>query len=186
MKTLNLTPELFVTYEELMSQVLDCGAEQVMVAGGAVRDALMGRSIKDIDIFYQGEIDHNKLTKFMEPIHKNPIAYWASNKDGDFLDSVPYPKNDDWDVTYNHMKSKITDKPIQLIKVKKLETHLSTFGAGLCKVALLADGTLWITPEFMKDFSMEILHFDPNCGEKFKDKMCNKFPEFEAMDEVIY
>lgn len=178
MKTLNLTPELFQTYEKIMAAVLEAGATEVMVAGGAVRDALLGKPIKDIDVFYSGDLFWHKLNKNFKTNYKPP-------KD-EFGFTEAYEENDEWQVTHQSLLSEYSDKPVQFIRCKDFATHLNTFGAGLCKVALLADGTLWITPEFIRDCSEGILHFNPNCGEKFKDKMCDKYPEMDAMDEVVY
>lgn len=177
MKTLKLNTELFETYETIMGQLLQCGADQVMVAGGAVRDVLLDKPIKDIDIFYTGELDVLKVYDYFNQI---PTRF------GDDLNMFYDNEDNDWIVTYNRMRSKLTKHPLQFIQCKDFTAHLKTFGVGLSQVALLADGTLWITPEFMKDVTTECLHFHPNCGEKYRDKICDKYPEYEAMDECLY
>lgn len=178
--------ERMAQYRAIQEAVAACGATAVMVAGGCVRDMLLDKPIKDIDLFYEGELNQDLIKQrfAIQPKKKNP---WLNTEAiaGLLDDLAPYPDNENWNIKYNHVTFAGCDLPIQLIQVKDVSTHLDTFGANISKVAYFGDGTMYLSPGFIEDIMTQTLHIDPNCGEKYQDKIIAKFPEFEAVHQCI-
>jgi Poly A polymerase head domain len=184
--------ERLAQYRAIQEAVAACGATAVMVAGGCVRDMLLDKPIKDIDLFYEGELNQDLIKqRFAIKPKKPPVSNWLKDPMGNDVipvpmdDLFPYPENENWNVRYNHVTFAGCDLPIQLIQVKDVSTHLDTFGANISKVAYFGDGTMYLSPGFIEDITTQTLHIDPNCGEKYQDKIITKFPEFEAVHKCL-
>jgi hypothetical protein len=152
--------------------VLEAGAKETTVAGGAIRDMLLEKDIKDIDVFYVGDLDSKVLEK-----------HFTTNTDEEEVNAY----EDSTFEVYPTVSMEGCSYPIQLIKVKTTVGDLDqwivdTFGCNLSKV--LYGSNLVLTQEFLDDAEMEILTF-PNPVEKnYMDKMTAKFPDFLVNGEV--
>jgi len=60
---MNIDTEYLVNLECLLTKLWAAGAKEAVVAGGAIRDMLFDKPIKDIDVFYTGELSVNKLNQ---------------------------------------------------------------------------------------------------------------------------
>ena len=72
MKEINLDLEYLYNLNCLIARIRACSKSKIMfdglnktvVAGGAVRDMLFNKPVKDIDVFYEGEVDDKKLEQY--------------------------------------------------------------------------------------------------------------------------
>lgn len=151
--------------KEIMAIVKSCGASHVTIAGGFVRDFLAQKPIADVDVFYQGDLDEEKVKAYFSVGTKDLHNY----DDGEFH------------VTHPELYLPGLEIPIQLIKVNptiSLSTFfLINFGCELSK-CWIEDGLLYYTPKCYLDFGNKKLTFSPNCSIGYKCKLIDKFPDF--------
>lgn len=130
MKEINLDLEYLSKLNALISRVRVCSKIQVMfgsynktvVAGGAIRDMLFNKPVKDIDVFYEGEVDDSKLEQYFTNIKPTGNSY-----------------PDGFNVTHT-LKHKDFPVPIQLIQVKNIEEHIKTFPSPLMRLSVDSEG----------------------------------------------
>lgn len=191
---LHFDDELMAQYKRICELVGDCGATHAMIAGGAIRDMLLHKPIKDIDVFYEGILDLGMVEKVFKLPPKptgipffDPFAKTIVNvpQPQDEFPLEFYPENSDWKVTNSRVYMEGCPYPIQLILVKDVSTHLRTFGASISKVAMFADGGMFLDEGFIRDVNTKTLHIDPNCAEKYQQKILAKFEEYEAVHECM-
>lgn len=161
---------MIVNYDLLrvLCKIQDCllaaGAVETVVSGGAIRDMLLGRPIKDIDVFYVGNLDEDKLLM----LEKQSLA----------LEDY---EGTDFQVTHPHLRMDGCDYPIQLMKVDVPEGQLDewildNFGCNLSKVGF--GEHLEISQQFLDDVEMEMMTFPKPVSEKYMKKMTDKYPDF--------
>ena len=149
-----------------ISTALPMGAN-VTCAGGAIRDMLLEKEIKDIDIF----IDEDIIS-----IHK--LKIWFPKVDvcehGGYEDSS-------FNVLYN-ITTKEFPVPIQIIQVECVEEHIEKFPTCLSRVYYnRKEGLQNLTPQFLKDAFYKRLTFDMPVNHQYLDKMKMKFPNWWVM-----
>lgn len=156
---------------KLQDHLLDAGAVETIVAGGAIRDMLLGRPIKDIDVYYVGDLDPYKLSVFEKK--ETP--------------SVEDYEGVEFKVSHPHLTMEGCSYPIQLMKVEiplgQLdEWILDTFDCNLSKVGF--GEHLEISQQFLDDVEMEMMTFPKPVSEKYMKKMTDKYPDYIVNGEV--
>lgn len=156
--------DLLRIFSKIQDHLLAAGAVETTVAGGAIRDMLLDKPIKDIDVFYVGNLEVDKLSMFEED-----YLLEASYEDVQFC------------VTHIGVKYKDCPYPIQLIQVDvevgKLDGWIrDSFDCNLSKVSF--GKHLQLTQEFLDDTEMEMLTFPNSINQKYMYKMINKFPDY--------
>lgn len=190
---MNYDLELLDTYKTILSEFKDQKElKEICIAGGAIRDMLLDKPIKDIDIFYSGELDKEFIEKTFKkkekPQQKNPP--WKKvtlhNHDGVLLMEEPIVIYDEskFQVPYQELYYKDVTLPIQLIKVKDEEESIfhfvrKDFGCNLSKV-LFGAGGLILTHEFILDATLNILTFKPDCQQNYRSRIIAKYPEYSC------
>ena len=168
---------------ELLQTVLDklalCGVplENMEIAGGAVRDMLLEKPIKDIDVFFEGKFDEELIKKHFIVLKKEPDEEeWYR----EFENKTT--KEETWVVDYQRLSLEGCEYPIQLIRTKEICAQIKTFGCNLSKVAY-GSGGLFLSNEFLTDQYLKILTFTDTCTENYSKRMQNKFPEYAVNGE---
>jgi hypothetical protein len=167
-------------FDTIIDHILSCGAHDVMIAGGAVRDMLLKRPIKDIDVFYTGKLDDNKVNKIFKAASKPPKP-----TDPDELEDY-YEKQESWEVYGTEWTLEGFDYPIQFVHVKKepkggLTAHIHTFGCNISKV--LYNNHLSMSDKFLNDVWLEQLTFTEELQRgAYKKRMIDKFPTYSVVD----
>lgn len=155
-----------------------CGAQDVIVAGGAIRDMLLGRPISDIDVFYTGILDDNKI--------KEKFIVKGKFLDDDMKEANEYYKEEnEWQVYADSIGHHAVDHKVQLIVVKNedyaLPGHILTFGCNLSKV--LYNGHLSLHQDFLQDLWLEQLTFTEQLRTgAYKQKLMLKYPGWTVVD----
>lgn len=175
---MNIDYLLISKYQTIRDNLRECGAEESIIAGGAIRDMVLNKPISDIDVFYIGELDQEKLVKKFT-IKENP------NKEAH---SFYNNKKNKWKVDDIIVFLDDFEYPIQLINVKRdkrktvppiftLQTHVEAFGCNLSK--MMFGGDLLITLEAMQDIFLEQLTFTEDCTNiRYVEKLKKKYPEY--------
>ncbi len=142
------------------------------IAGGAIRDSLLFKPIKDIDVFYT-----------LPYIFGNPAFSVVKKQPTDLEDAYP---SGVWVVTHQQCKLLGLNYPIQLIKCLDIDEQIESFGVNLSKVWYGADG-LWMSNEFRKDAKDMTLTFTGDLvTENYIKKIKDKYPTFTPLNENQY
>lgn len=175
--------ELITLAQTICREIREAGATGVMVAGGFPSNMLLEHPINDIDVFYEGELKSCPYKpEIKQPVKANswfPFPDAEQNFQlGIFDDSLlGYPPNEEWQVTHNKVFKDGVKYPIQLIKVKEIETYLDTFGAGIRKVAITEYG-LFFAAEFIKNVELQTISFSVDQNTRFAQKIKQQFPDY--------
>jgi len=158
---MNFDIETVEKYQEILGK-LEQFVEPV-VAGGAIRDMLLDKPVKDIDIFYKGKLPDSVVKQLFTVEAKYDKAY----------------DNSEFQVFYSKVFYNNVTLPIQLIETKEdpRSIIIDDFGVNLSKVWLTRAG-LVIPNEFLLDASLKILTFKPNCKQSYVERIIDKYPEY--------
>jgi len=161
-------------YHNILTNVQQAGADCAIVAGGAVRDMLLGKTISDIDVFYETSVDVNDFGEWLDwsvlmyHFKNNPSVDNSLQEDYD---------NPEWTVTHGNLLYKPTGQKVQLIKVDNVYEHVNTFGCNLSKVIYSAENGLIMSEEFLDSVKFGVLEFT-DAKETYKNKIMAKYPEY--------
>lgn len=178
---LNIDYQRMQLYDAILNAVLESGASAVTIAGGAIRDMLLERPIKDIDVFYTTKkvekkdpnsfLAWNEYTDIDEEIIKKYFTYGTKSA-ADYED-------DTFTITHPHLiwKDDLTNTQIQLIFLQDdPDNYIGEFPCTLSRVAY--GQALEISNEFMYAAENQLLVFTDDCSETYQEKMYAKYPEF--------
>lgn len=159
-----------------MSALKKFGAKDICVAGGAIRDTLLGKPVKDIDVFYTGTIYLDDTSE----LAKHYGMKWDTDEDE--VDTVTY-KDSNIEVTPTNLLFQDIPYPVQLIGVKgesleHIMDLIAGFPCGLSKVCLTQEGGLCVWPEFLQNEFFKIVSYTPETPAKYKAKIQKKYPEY--------
>jgi len=109
------------------------GPDDMAVAGGAIRDMLFDKEVKDIDVFYTGEIT------------KIPKEYKAKECDTKYDGSS-------FTLTHEIPACNVVNipVPIQFIQVESIDEIIANFPSNICRCALFRDDGLYIDQDLPK------------------------------------
>lgn len=132
------------------------------IAGGCLRDTLLGKPVVDVDIFHEGSLENvdgfNALGFIQQDLlqhageYEQPIAIWNGHLYG---------------------------QRVQLIQVECLEDRLRKFSCSLSEV-YYRDNLLQMSPEFIESVRTKTIKFAGWCSDEYMAKMRAKFPEYIA------
>lgn len=165
--------------DSVLEAVKECGATDCMVAGGAIRDMLLGKPIKDIDVFYYGVLDDAKTKKYFKLADKHL-------EDQKVINEYYKEEKSSWEIYADDVYMDTIEFPIQLIHVKTekdygLPGHIHTFGCNLSKA--LFNGHLCLSDGFLEDVWLKQLTFtDQLRTGNYKEKMMAKYPDYAVVD----
>jgi hypothetical protein len=178
---LNIDYQRLQLYDAILDAVLESGASAVTIAGGAIRDMLLERPIKDIDVLYtmpkvektepNGWLAWDEYKEIDEEIIKKYFTYGQKTA-ADYED-------DTFTITHPHLiwKDDLTNTQIQLIFVQNdPDEYVQEFPCTLSRVAY--GNELSISNEFMYAAENQLLVFTDDCSETYQEKMYAKYPEF--------
>lgn len=160
MKLQLIKPETLRALQEIRWNASLYGAHKVVVAGGCLRDALLGRDVQDIDVFHDGEIDCHYLEELdvakLDQEYKRALKVLVDNSG---------------------------DKPVQYIQVEDVEQRIATFSTPLSQL-YVDDPGLVITEGFLQAVAAQELRFRPGASAVYKAKLKAKYPEFAVVEET--
>lgn len=147
-------------YLDLLSTFMSSidGPTDIAVAGGAIRDMLFEKEVKDIDVFYTGDITWM------------PLAYGAKEC---------FTKYDgcNFTLTYEIPANGVPGLPvpIQLIKVEDVNKTIQAFPSNICKCALFLDDGLALASGLLeaavtKQFDYSLDKMDSDHFKRLKAK----------------
>lgn len=134
-----------------------------IVAGGAVRDTLLGRPVKDIDVFHDLVLQNtNDLERVLPRTEAEEIEHRYDSKSVWNLPSL--------NIDFIYVGSFVVDGDFS----DYIHEH---FRCNLSKVWYDA-GTLHFSPEFIRAVATQTLEFRTGTAQDYIDKICAKYPEF--------
>lgn len=169
---MNVDLDILTIYHNILTNVKQAGADCAIVAGGAVRDMLLDKTISDIDVFYENSISIEEqcldwdILKLL--FKNNPSVCLSIFEDYD---------NPEWTVTHGNLLHKHSGFKVQLIKVDNVYEHVNTFGCNLSKVIYSAENGLIMSEEFLDSVRFGVLEFT-EVKETYKNKIMAKYPEY--------
>jgi hypothetical protein len=141
-----------------VSCILPGDLPRIAIAGGCLRDTLLGKPVADIDVFHEGELtETHGLTS--QPLldlpgeYDSPVAIWNGDCFG---------------------------MPVQLIQVESLAERLQEFSCTLSQVYFM-DGELRMTPQFLHSVRDKTLKFAHWCRPAYRAKITAKFPDYKIL-----
>lgn len=170
--------EFFNDCVYIMSALKKFGAKDIVVAGGAIRDTLLGKPVKDIDVFYTGAIELDDESD----LAKHYGMKWKNSTEFDEIDSTMY-EEEGITVTNTNLLFQDIPYPVQLIEVngnsiQDIVNHIVAFPCGLSKAILHEEGTLSLANDFLQNEFFKIVAYEPGTSPKYKNKLVQKYPEF--------
>lgn len=170
--------EFFNDCVYIMSALKKFGAQDIVVAGGCIRDTLLGKPVKDIDVFFTGTIELDDKSD----LAKHYGIKWNTSKE--FVNNIKY-EDSDLEVADTNLLFEGIDYPVQLIAVKTnkgnmvdIKATIDKFPCGLSKVALDSNGNLSMWSDFLQNDFFKIVSYSPETPIKYKTKLQQKYPEF--------
>ena len=140
------------------------GAENATVAGGAIRDMLFQKPIKDIDIFYNGEIAISTLNKYFNGVE----GLYTKYEDSSFT------------VTHEIKDNTLFPIPIQLIQCQEdVKEHIKEFPAETGRVFLDKKGLHNLTPNVFNSEKTKTILFDKPTNIKYLAKYLTKYSDYK-------
>lgn len=161
MKVQLISSEILMALQSIRWNASLLGAHKVVVAGGCLRDALLGRTVSDIDVFHDGELEkQDSLEELdvaqLDPGYKRALRVLVDNSG---------------------------EKPVQYIQVEDVEDRLLTFSTPLSQL-YVDDAGLVLTGGFLNAVAAEELRFRPWASPAYKEKLKAKYPEFNVVEET--
>lgn len=159
----------------ILKRVRDAGGTDAVIAGGAVRDFLLGRPMKDIDVFLRsrGNVEDERIVKTAYP--KAELQF---NTDPEYSIQMPEVAS-----VWNYQEGGLfADAPVQLIFLNgpdvTLPGMLERFDFGLCRAGF--DGDIVVTAAFVKDafgMTMTLLYSPhPAHSQRRYERLIRKYP----------
>lgn len=185
----------FDELDKLVAIVKACGGEHVTVAGGAVRDSVLDKPIKDIDIFYQGELNEEAVKEFFGEKKEGPkmmsepkVEYyledgitvhplWQEYFDWEDKQDEAYENGEFSVSSYDGDSFNLNGKVIQLIKVEDVDKHIAEFSCIISRM-FYSEGMLVIPKEAIRDVCLGVLSFTEDCAESYKDRISEKYNDY--------
>jgi hypothetical protein len=174
---LNVDSQFFDTLDNLLDIAVSVFGNNVMIAGGAVRDALLNKPVKDIDIFIQSKsVDQDLLEKFQKLTNssytKEANTYGYSNT-----------------ISVVDVVDGTCGKPVQLVFVASLQKHFDSFSINLSKVKYTKDGLVMSTG-FINDVKHKKITFTPTnlaavdiqYQQQYLDRVAKKYNDWTIVN----
>ena len=171
---MNIDFGILNTYHNILTKVKQAGADCAIVAGGAIRDMLLGNTISDIDVFYEASLEIDSWNTWLD---WNVLMYHFKNNPSVNTSLQEDYDNPEWTVTHGNLLYKPTGQTVQLIKVDNVYEHVNTFGCNLSKVIYSAENGLILSEEFLEGVRFGVLEFI-DAKEIYKNKIMAKYPEY--------
>lgn len=149
------------------------GLKYPIVAGGCVRDMLLNKPIKDIDIFVEDpDFDVNNI-KGLTIIKRYPPTGCSYMNTSSNLDEP------DWTLLCQEAKYEGLEYPLQFIYTSDICKNIDCFACNISKV-FLSSKDLCLSQEFLFDVELEMLTFNEDHlhNSSYEERIRAKYPEF--------
>lgn len=134
-----------------------------MVAGGCLRDEYFGKPVKDIDIFYWGELPENIKTAF------HVIAVANEQYPNTLFKCTHKGRYGTFIVDFIQVKDQYTDPQIVLESFPCSLSQICQYGS--------ENTVVQYTEQFKKSVEQNIIYFDEDCPEEYVERICTKYPD---------
>ena len=147
----------------IIDGVFDSGGTQVTIAGGAIRDMLFNKPIKDIDVFYVGELETSALKEQFDTVVECDIKYEGSS----------------FTVTHE-VKHLLIPVWCQLIKIDgDVMKYINEFPTPIGRVAYSMEGLKNLTWDVLYAHKDKVIIFDRPTNLKYYNKLSTKYHDYK-------
>jgi hypothetical protein len=163
----------FSQLDRVLQVMWDSGYQQPCIVGGAVRDTILGRPVKDYDVFVHHTTD--LPDQFWEQAETRS-EYSDLSEDRELVV-----------VARNNGEIEVEGIPIDILIGPSIEKFIDSFDFGLCKVAYAGTPgrAILLTPdEFIADYTNKTLTLLPSAHnyQAHMERMIEKFPDYKFVD----
>lgn len=156
--------EYMAKLDLVIASLYKAGATHVAVTGGAIRDMLFNKPIKDIDVYYTGELDTKELKLCYEKVVECDVKY----EDNEF--------------TITHEVKSTPNFPcwIQLIQIEdNIPSIIAKFPSAVGRAFYDGEVLENITVELMQAKKTKTIWFDKPCNMKYYMKYKEKYSDYQ-------
>jgi hypothetical protein len=178
---LNFNAPLFSELGEILISVSSCiecsqySLNNLMAAGGCVRDSLLGREVKDIDIFLHDTLDNSKFAKELKARGWD-VSYEDNGGDYDNANGIKK--------VHTFEDNRGVKRTIQVIETKlSLKSCLNSFAVNLSKVAYLGSMGLHLTQDFLQDWHGRMLTVNDPDATDYVDRIAKKYSSYTIVND---
>lgn len=179
---------------ELFDTILSHVPVGAVIAGGAVRDYVVGVPHRDIDVFVPYHEDHN-LT-WRERVN-DPRWRWTTNPNNGWIYDEAYAQNlnrgvFEYDQLVDDIINSVSqysfqDNTVQVIVLsprRTIQQHLDSFDMGICQ-AVYANGGIQLSNAFLSDWkSQTITPINPNARTPDRAaRLITRLPGFWSINQ---
>ncbi len=166
-----ITNEKFTFLNKLLEKVSDCGAKTPVIAGGYLRDNWFNKPASDIDLFYEGDLDHPTLLLS----YPNASSGKVINCYGDcrLISCININLNSDDDLLL------LGTTKLQLLQVKSFKENWECFPCNMSKIMLSLYG-MFISNDFISGANTKKLVFTKDVKFEYFSKITRKYSSWQA------
>jgi hypothetical protein len=182
MTTTPIIPEIPRTWLQLL-RVMELHFPEVLLAGGAVRDLILGKRPKDLDLWV------NPHTADAEFLKANLRAFPRDPANSALISqpSAAHQIESIW--TCNWKGTAVEIIVLNAPLIADPEALTSTFDIGLCQAAMYPSGMVYLSEHFTKDLrdhTMTVIRDEtPHSTLARLERFKAKFPDFTIDDSLI-
>ena len=171
---MNFDTEYLAKLDHLLNILTFTGIKNPLVAGGAIRDMLFDKPIKDIDVFYSKYI--------WATAHEAPLKY------GTFITNVECHtekyEGSKFQLTHSFDFSSFPGTRVQLIKTElPPQQHVENFPIDICCVSygsINGESNQLHIPNFvMECYNNKKVYCSSDVNEEYLNRIQQKYPEYE-------
>ena len=161
--------EYLAKLDHLLSILTFTGIKNPLVAGGAIRDMLFDKPIKDIDVFYyQDTIPVINYGTFITNVDYTPEKYEGSK----------------FQLTHSFNYSGFPETRVQLIKTElPPQQHVENFPIDICCVSygsINGESNQLHIPNFvMECYNLKKVYCSSSVDDEYLNRIQQKYPEYE-------
>jgi hypothetical protein len=177
---------LFQQFDDILSKLKAAGITGALIAGGACRDHILGKPVKDIDVFVPDQEGIElKLGAAFGHLHVNPIIaaeYAGAGGEVDHVYEISFGDDPFSESYFEHIPVQVIVLAEGLDPVERAQHH----DFGICQVWYVGNGLFESTEAFHLDKSSSMFtlshcenqqQFDRSI-RRWTSKFSQRFPEF--------
>lgn len=176
---------LFQQFEEILSKLKAAGVTGALIAGGACRDHILGKPVKDIDVFVPDQENiEMKLGAAFGHLHVNPIIAAEYAGAGGEVDHVYEVSFGDDPFGDSHIPVQVIVLAQGLDPIERAKHH----DFGICQCWYVGNGLIESTHAFHLDkssstFTLDYCENAQQFGRSLRrwDRFAKRFPEFSLV-----
>lgn len=144
-------------WDEILASVLPYSFDSPpRIAGGAVRDLLLGKPVSDIDVFHTGALAGGEMQAVLQEAYGGVVA----------IRTLP---------RYGHR--------VQFIQVVNVPSRIAHFSLNISEAWYSIETGLGVSSRFLEGARNRVLRFRAWASERYVRKITGKYAEYDTVRE---